>query len=183
MDWPIDLPAFGPGPVSVRPYDPSDASSLYESLAYKRVWMHMSRPAPPDAKALNQIIASRLSDGNRLTFTVLSNARAVGVTSVLFDPADPEGVEIGGTLLDPRVWGKGVNTEVKRRLLAEIFRCGAQWVLLQTDEQNARSAAAIRKLGATDVGSREEHLVRRDGTLRRSRVFRIQRPGPTPSAR
>jgi RimJ/RimL family protein N-acetyltransferase len=183
MDWPIALPAYEPRPVSVRPYDPSDASTLYETLADERVWVHMSRPAPTDAKVLNQVITSRLRDGNRLTFTVLSNDRAVGVTSILFDPADPEGVEIGGTLLAPRVWGTGVNTKVKRQLLASIFRCGAQWVLLQTDERNERSAAAIRKLGATDLGSREEHLVRRDGSLRRSRIFRIERPGPTTSAR
>jgi RimJ/RimL family protein N-acetyltransferase len=183
MDWPIDLPAFPPGPVSVRPYDPSDASTLYEALADEHVWAHMSRPAPSDAKVLNQVITSRLGDGNRLTYTVFDDGRAVGVTSILFDPVAPDGVEIGGTLLDPRVWGTGVNTEVKRQLLAGIFGCGAQWVVLQTDERNGRSAAAIRKLGAIEVGSREEHLVRRDGTVRRSRIFRIERPGPTTSAR
>jgi RimJ/RimL family protein N-acetyltransferase len=116
--------------------------------------------------------------GNRATFTVRQGGRAMGITSVLFDPDDPAGAEIGGTLLDPGTWGTVVNTEVKRLLLAVIFRHGAQWVQLQTDERNGRSAAAIRKLGATELGIRSEHLIRRDGTRRRSRVFRLDRPGP-----
>jgi RimJ/RimL family protein N-acetyltransferase len=75
-----------------------------------------------------------------------------------------------------------INTAVKRLLLAVIFRHGAQWVQLRTDERNGRSAAAIRKLGASDLGIRQEHLVRRDGTRRNSRMFRLDRPGPSTSA-
>jgi RimJ/RimL family protein N-acetyltransferase len=139
----------------------------------------MSRPAPAGAAALDEVIRSRLADGNRVTFTVRQRGRAVGITSVLFDPRDPAGAEVGGTLLDPGVWGTGVNPAVKRLLLAVIFRHGAQWVQLRTDERNGRSAAAIRKLGAPDLGIRQEHLVRRDGTRRQSRIFRLDRPGPS----
>jgi RimJ/RimL family protein N-acetyltransferase len=138
----------------------------------------MSRASPPDAGALDEVIRSRLTDGYRETFTIRQGGRAVGITSVLFDPQDPAGVEVGGTLLGPGVWGTGVNTDVKRLLLAVIFRHGAQWIQLRTDERNGRSAAAIRKLGAADLGVRQEDLVRRDGTPRRSRIFRLDRPGP-----
>ena len=69
--------------------------------------------------------------------------------------------------------------EVKRLLLAVIFRHGAEWVQLRTDERNGRSAAAISKLGAADLGVRQEHLIRRDGRRRRSRIFRLDRPGPS----
>jgi RimJ/RimL family protein N-acetyltransferase len=110
-----------------------------------------------------------------LTFTIWQRERAVGITSVSFDPQDPAGAEVGGTLLGPRVWGTGVNTEVKRLLLAILFQHGAQWVQLRTDERNVRSAAAIRKLGATDLGLRQEDLVRRDGTRRTSWIFRLDR--------
>jgi hypothetical protein len=77
--------------------------------------------------ALDGVIRSRLADGYRTTFTIRRNGRAVGITSVLFDPDDP--------------------------------------------------AAAIRKLGATELGIRSEHLVRRDGSRRRSRIFRLDGPG------
>lgn len=62
----------------------------------------------------------------RGTFTVRQGGRVVGITSVLFDPHDAAGAEIGGTLLDPGVWGTGVNREAKRLLLTVIFHHGAQ---------------------------------------------------------
>jgi N-acetyltransferase len=97
------------------------------------------------------------------------------MTSVLFDPHDPAGVEVGGTQFDPGVWGTGVNSEEKGLLFGVIFRHGAEWIRLRTDERNGRSAAAIRKLGATDLGVHQDHHVRRDGTCRRSRFFRLDR--------
>jgi RimJ/RimL family protein N-acetyltransferase len=178
MDWPVDFPGeMTADDVSVRSYDPADAAQLAESLADERVWEYMSRAAPADAATLDMVIRSRLAGGNRATFTIRLGGRAVGITSVLFDPLDPAGAEIGGTLLDPAVWGTGVNTEVKRLLVAVIFRHDAQWIQLRTDERNGRSAAAIRKLGVTDLGVRSEHLVRRDGTRRQSRIFRLEQPG------
>jgi RimJ/RimL family protein N-acetyltransferase len=183
MEWPVRFPAeMSAGTVSVRSYDPADAAELFESLADERVWQFMSRAVPADAGVLDEIIRSRLADGYRATFTVRQGGHAVGITSVLFDPHDPAGAEVGGTLLDPGVWGSGVNSEVKRLLLAVIFRHGAQWVQLRTDERNGRSAAAIRKLGAIDLGIRQENLARRDGTRRSSRIFRVGRPGPSKPA-
>jgi N-acetyltransferase len=183
MDWPVRFPAeMSTGSISVRCYDPADGAELLESLADERVWEHMSRAAPGDAYTLDEVIRSRL-DGYQATFTVRQDRRAVGITSVRFDPHDPAGAEIGGTLLDPGVWGTGVNTAVKQLLLAVIFRHGAQWVQLRTDERNGRSAAAIRKLGATYLGIREEPHIRRDGTRRRSRIFRLDRASwPTAAA-
>lgn len=61
-------------------------------------------------------------------------------------------------------------------LLAALFEAGASWVQLRTDVRNTRSAAAIRKLGAVEVGVRQDSRVRRDGSLRRSVFFRIARP-------
>jgi RimJ/RimL family protein N-acetyltransferase len=97
------------------------------------------------------------------------------MTSVIFDPADPGGVEVGGTQLDPAVWGSGVNAAVKRLLFDAIFDYGAEWIQLRTDERNGRSAAAIRKLGAIDLGIRQDHRIRRDGSRRNSLMFRLDR--------
>jgi RimJ/RimL family protein N-acetyltransferase len=180
MEWPVSFPAeMSAGSTSVLFYDPADVVELFDSLADERVWEHMSRAIPADAATLDEVIRSRLAGGCRATFTVRHRGPAVGITSVQFDPDDPAGAEVGGTLLDPGVWGTGVNTQVKRLLVAVIFRHGAEWVQLRTDERNGRSAAAIQKLGATELGTRQEHLARRDGTRRRSRIFRIERPGPS----
>jgi RimJ/RimL family protein N-acetyltransferase len=178
MEWPVGFPVeMSAGSTSVRSYDPADAVELFESLADERVWAYMSRPAPTTAADLDEVIRARLAGSDRSTFTVRHHGRAVGITSVLFDSDDSAGAEIGGTLLDPLVWGAGVNTEVKQLVLAVIFGHGAEWVQLRTDARNGRSAAAIQKLGARELGTCLEHVVRRDGTTRRSRIFRIERPG------
>jgi RimJ/RimL family protein N-acetyltransferase len=177
MDWPVRFPAeMSTGTISVRPYSSTDAAELFTALDDERAWEHIPLAIPADATALDESILSRLADDDRVTFTVRQADRVVGMTSVLFDPRDPAGVEVGGTQFDPRVWGTGVNTEVKRLLFVVIFRHGAQWIQLRTDERNGRSAAAIRKLGARDLGVHQDHYVRRDGTRRRSRFFRVHRP-------
>jgi RimJ/RimL family protein N-acetyltransferase len=104
MDWPFPA-EMSAGIISVRSYDPADAAELFESLADERAWEHMSRAIPADAAALDEVIRSRLADGYRATFTVRQGGRAVGITSVLFDPHDQAGAEVGGTLLNPGVWG------------------------------------------------------------------------------
>lgn len=178
MEWPIPFSTeMNAGTVSVLIYEPTDALELFESLANAPVWEHMSRAAPADVDTLDEVIRSKLGGGYRKTFTMRQGGHAVGITSVMFDPEHPGGVEVGGTLLDPGVWGTGVNAAVKRMLLAEVFRHGAEWVQLRTDERNGRSAAAILKLGAHELAPRDESFARRDGTRRRSRIFKIERLG------
>lgn len=176
MEWPVRFPAeMTAGPLSVRPYQPADAAELFESLTDERAWEHIPRAIPADAASLDVSIRSLLADGGRLTFTVRQGGRVVGMTSIIFDPRDAGGVEVGGTQFNPDVWGTGVNSEVKRLLCSVIFHHGAEWIQLRTDERNGRSAAAILKLGATDLGVQQDDLVRRDGTRRRSRFFRLDR--------
>lgn len=164
------------GALSVRPYVAADAQDLFEALSDERAWEHIPAAVPLTAVALDALIQSKISNGLRETFTIRLEERVVGTTSVLFDPSDTEGLEVGGTQLDPSVWGAGVNIRTKRLMLNAIFAQGAQWVQLRTDERNGRSAAAIRKLGARDLGLHQNQRVRRDGTQRTSRLFRIDRP-------
>jgi RimJ/RimL family protein N-acetyltransferase len=178
MQWPIGFPAeMSAGTITVRPYESADAAELFAALDHELAWEHIPRAIPANAESLDEMLATSLGDGKRVIFTVRQGGRVVGMTSVQFDPGDPAGVEVGGTQFDPAVWGTGVNAEVKQLLFAVIFRHGAQWIQLRTDELNGRSAAAIRKLGATELGVRLDHHIRRDGTRRRSRFFRLDRPG------
>jgi RimJ/RimL family protein N-acetyltransferase len=177
VEWPLELPVeIGDDVLSLRPYEAEDASGLFAALDDGRAWEHIPRAIPTDAAALDAMIRAKLIDGSRTTFVIRLGQLVVGMTSVLFDPADPAGVEVGGTQLDPSVWGTGVNQRAKRLLLTALFAQGARWVQLRTDERNGRSAAAIRKLGACDLGTRRDHRVRRDGTQRLSLLFRVDRP-------
>jgi RimJ/RimL family protein N-acetyltransferase len=160
----------------MREYGSADAEELFEALRDERVWEHIPRPIPRDFAELDSVVRTEWGDRRRQTFTVRLGAAVVGTTSVFQDQSVPEGVEIGATLFDPAVWGTGVNSSAKRMVVRELFEQGAAWILFRTDERNGRSAAAIRKLGATDLGVRQDDLVRRDGSVRRSRFFRLERP-------
>jgi N-acetyltransferase len=176
MNWPVPFPAeMRADAVSVRRYEAADAAELLDALRDERAWEHIPRAIPADSAELDDTIQSWRPGGNRLTFTVRQDGAVVGMTSVIFDPEEPGGVEVGGTQFDPAVWGTGVNATVKRLLFDTIFDYGAEWIQLRTDERNGRSAAAIRKLGAADLGIQPDHRIRRDGTRRQSLMFRLDR--------
>jgi RimJ/RimL family protein N-acetyltransferase len=98
--------------------------------------------------------------GERLNFVVrLKDGPVVGSTSFLGVSEAHRHVEIGATFLHPRVRGGAVNPAIKRLMLSHAFEAGAHRVQIVTDARNARSQAAIAKLGAV-----------REGVLRRDKV-------------
>jgi RimJ/RimL family protein N-acetyltransferase len=118
-----------------------------------------------NAKAVREI------GGNRLAFTVRrrSDGAAVGSTSY-FDIAEQDGrVEIGSTWYAQDARGTAINPEAKLLLLANAFEAGYHCVVLRTCSRNARSRAAILKLGAKE-----------DGILRAA-VWMPPSPGRPPS--
>jgi RimJ/RimL family protein N-acetyltransferase len=179
MRWPLRIPdELSDGTVSLQLYDSQSAAELFAALDDPSVWEHIPHDIPTTASELDERIRSSLIDGKRVTFTVALHGQVVGMTSVLFEPNDPEGVEIGGTQLARSAWGTGTNGQAKRLLIGAIAEQGARWIQFRTDERNARSANAILKLGATDLGLRQDHRTRRDGTVRTSRMFRLILPAP-----
>jgi RimJ/RimL family protein N-acetyltransferase len=92
-------------------------------------------------------------DRNRLCFAVrLADGALLGSTSY-FDMAETDGrVEIGSTWYADAARGTAVNPEAKLLLLANAFDAGYHCVVLRTCSRNARSRAAIRKLGAKEDG-------------------------------
>ncbi len=84
-------------------------------------------------------------------------------------------VEIGGTWYNPSVHGTKVNPSCKKLLLAHAFACGAERVEFKTDARNARSRAALRKLGAVEEGILRHHMLLPDGSYRDSAYFSILR--------
>ncbi|WP_431278163.1 GNAT family N-acetyltransferase [Leifsonia poae] len=101
--------------------------------------------------------------------------RIVG-TSTLgdFDLAN-ESAHIGWTAYAPEVWGTRVNAEAKRLLLGTAFDHGFERVKLQADVVNARSRAAIERLGAKPEGILRHTQRRADGTWRDTAVFSVLR--------
>ena len=97
----------------------------------------------------------------------------VGVSSMAdFDEAK-ESAHIGWTAYDPKVWGTQVNVEAKLLMLGLLFEHGYGRVKLQADSLNARSRAAIEKIGASFEGITRRDQRRADGSWRDAAIFSV----------
>jgi N-acetyltransferase len=118
----------------------------------------------------------RTASGHELVFVVLHKAhgRPVGMTRYLNIEEAHKRLEIGSTWYEPSVWAGVVNPECKLLLLQHAFeRLKFNRVEFKTDLRNARSQAAIRKLGAKQEGVLRKHMVVADGYVRDSVLFSI----------
>jgi RimJ/RimL family protein N-acetyltransferase len=118
----------------------------------------------------------RSTGEQELAFAVLLKAegRHVGMTRYLHIEAPHKKLEIGSTWYEPSVWGGPVNPECKYLLMRHAFETlGFHRVEYKTDVRNARSRAAILKLGATQEGIFRKHMIMADGHVRDSVYFSI----------
>src|SRR5262249_38304344 len=100
--------------------------------------------------------------------------RLAGGTSIRITDPDTPTVEIGATWIVPAWQRTRVNTEAKYLQLSHCFdRLGITRVEFKTDALNARSRAAIRRIGATEEGTLRSHMRRQNGSIRDSVYFSI----------
>ncbi|MER5883990.1 GNAT family protein [Streptomyces sp. NPDC001941] len=128
---------------------------------------------------------ARASDGLVLPYAQVErvSGRAVGITTYCTPRLRPDGVvlaavEIGYTWLAPSAQGTGLNTEAKYLLFRNAFEeWGVARVDLRTDARNARSRAAIEKVGARFEGvlrsSSPSRVAGEEGLMRDSAVFSV----------
>ena len=112
-------------------------------------------------------------DGRMMTFALVVDGACRGMSSYLdIEPAHNT-LEIGFTYYDPAVRGGVANPSAKRLLMANAFESGAQRVQYRVDAANARSRAAVLKLGATQEGVLRNDKVTWTGRIRSTVVFSI----------
>ncbi len=99
----------------------------------------------------------------------------IGQTCYLAIAPEHARVEIGGTWYAPAAQGSRVNPACKLLMLGHAFACGAERVELKTDALNARSRAAMLKMGAQFEGVHRHHMRRPDGTWRDTAWFSVLR--------
>lgn len=114
--------------------------------------------------------------GKALPLVTIDAASGAIAGSTRFGAIDQDHrrAEIGWTWLAPRFQRTALNSEAKLLMLTHAFEVwGCTRIEFKTDSMNARSRAALARIGAVEEGIFRNHMVRADGTLRHSVYFSI----------
>ena len=114
----------------------------------------------------------RSSERNR-TFVLFDGEELAGMSSYLGIDASRQVLEIGGTYYRPHLRGTGFNRRIKDMMLSRAFDCGFRRVEFRVDRRNARSQAAMTKLGAVREGVLRADRITWTGHVRDTVLFAI----------
>jgi RimJ/RimL family protein N-acetyltransferase len=161
--------------IALEPLEERHHAGLLKAAADPETWTYI--PIDPNegfAKRLPWMVKEN-AEGRFLTFVVrrLRDNAIVGSTTYLnIAPADAK-VEIGFTWYAADARGGPVNPEAKYLLLKSAFAAHYNRVEFKTDAKNARSRAALLKLGAREEGTLRGHMWMPQGYFRDSVYFSI----------
>lgn len=107
------------------------------------------------------------------SYIVRHGTRAVGTTSLYGHRPEVDSVQVGYTAYAPQTWGSGLNPATKLTLLEWVFEHGFRRVTFEVAGGNARSRAALGRLGAHCDGIVRSDRRLADGTIDDTVVFSI----------
>ncbi len=113
------------------------------------------------------------SNPRNRTFVLFESDELAGMSSYIGIDEDRQTLEIGGTYYRPHLRGTGINRRVKDMMLKRAFDCAIRRVEFRVDQRNARSQAAMKKLGAVREGVLRADRVTWTGHIRDSVLFAI----------
>lgn len=167
-----DLTLEGHG-VRLVPLEDAHAPAL-AAFVDARVWAGMTSATPQGVDDLRRVVEIARDSPGRYAFAVLVDGEVVGSTSFYDVDLRMGRLEVGHTFYAPRVWGSHVNPACKLLLMTHAFEAwGVTRVAYRVEARNARSIAAVTKLGARPEGRLRGHRVAADGTRQDSLYFSI----------
>jgi RimJ/RimL family protein N-acetyltransferase len=174
---PVTLQLDG-GVVRLEPLRLEHASDLLAAGVDDSVWTYlMERPRTlEDMRALIERALEAERSGREVPFAVVetSTGRAVGSTRYEDILRAHRSLEIGWTWYGVPWQRTACNTQCKYLLLRHAFEeLKVMRVQLKTDRRNARSRAAIERLGARFEGILRHHMLVRGDVVRDSAYYGI----------
>ncbi len=160
------------GTVRLLPFAPDHAEPLRHACEQDRdIWeIYPVNMLEGDAESL---LRRFHGEQGWVRFAVLKGDAVVGTTSYIHpDPANGT-VMIGGTYIEPSVRGTGFNRRMKQLMIDHAFACGFWRIEFTVDMRNARSLAAMEKLGAVREGVMRRNRVTWTGHVRDTALFSI----------
>jgi RimJ/RimL family protein N-acetyltransferase len=106
-------------------------------------------------------------------FAVFSGDRLVGISCFIGIDEQRGVLEIGNTYYVPGMRGTGFNRRVKDLMIGRAIACGFRRIEFKVDSRNARSQAAMEKLGAVREGVIRADRITWTGHVRDTVLFSI----------
>lgn len=165
--------------VRLVPLEREFADRLFAAANFPETW-RWTGTAPiksvSDMRAYIELALSEQAAGRAIPFVILNRATNEVVGSTRFGnmSAPDRRAEMGWTWLRPDMQRSGVNREAKCLMLQQAFdRWGALRVEIKADVLNAKSRAAIERLGFTYEGTFRQHMVVTGGRVRDTAYYSL----------
>jgi RimJ/RimL family protein N-acetyltransferase len=107
------------------------------------------------------------------TFVLYEGEALIGMSSFLGIDEARQALEIGCTYYRPAFRGTGFNARAKNMMLRRAFDCGVRRVEFRVDARNARSQAAVAKIGGVKEGVLRADRITWTGHVRDTALFSI----------
>lgn len=155
--------------VRLRPLREDDFDALYGVARDPDIWaMHPCRDRF-ERCVFQEFFIEAINSGGAFAIFDLANDVLIGSTRFgNFEPKTNE-IEIGWTFLACSHWRRGYNREVKRLMLAHIFKF-VDAVIFQIGASNFRSRTAVERLGSRLCGAHERQYA---GVVQDYVVYRL----------
>ena len=171
MQHDLRLAAHG---VRLVPLSRDHAPAL-AALVDDQLWAGMTSPLPGTAPAMERYVDAAVAASDHLAFAVLGADGEVRGSTRFYDLSTTQRrVEIGSTFYGRTWWAGATNPACKLMLLRHAFETlDLRRVALRCDARNARSRAAILRLGAQEEGRLRAHRVAPDGSVGDTLYFSV----------
>lgn len=167
----LAAPMTGDG-VTALPFAEEYRGALKAACAEdKDIWPIYSVSC--DSEHFDATIDALLARPDAETFVLFAGEEFVGMSSFLRIDERNRGLEIGFTYYRPEFRGTGINRRIKDMMIRRVFACGFIRIEFRVDARNARSQAAMAKLGAHREGVRRSDTITWTGHVRDTVMFSI----------
>ena len=172
IDWErLAGPMTGDG-CRAEPFSEDHRAALKAACAEDgEIWQIYANNFGPDG--FDQSVETYTSNPRNRMFVLFEGDELAGMSSFLGIDEGRQCLEIGGTYYRPKFRGTGFNRRVKDMMLARAFECGIRRVEFRVDRRNARSQAAMKKLGAVREGVLRADRITWTGHVRDTVLFAI----------
>lgn len=160
------------GEVRLAPMAETHRAALKAACAEdEAIWPIYSISYDPDR--FDASFDAVMARGDARRFAIFVGDRLIGMSCYLGIDEGRGVLEIGNTYYVPDLRGTGLNRTVKDLMIARAIRCGFRRIEFKVDIRNARSQAALARLGAVREGVLRADRVTWTGHVRDTVLFSI----------